>query len=265
MDNAGKFNDNVNSTYKTDGITYIKTASKELFYSNVTSKDNVMDRVNEANFLIFDGSNGKVDSANGDVAINEDHFYVGEDMLTLNSGMFSNNLTFYATIDYSENNSDKVKASAILTPMDYYDSRDSYHTRHILSFEFSDIIDSRPVRMKLESNTDRSTSTFVLVMERDNGNTEPLEKLSQVFIKDGNYTAFIRNSGYIFNETTPQVTEDGTKLTFTITGITSIAEHTDEVDWELDINLTTSSGLIYQLVTVIEWVTDGGYWKLRKY
>ncbi len=167
-----QFNDN--GTYKTDAITYIKTASQKV-KDNLFGNDSLDTRIDNATMMEFylfthrvlAGGNVFVDNSSerGDFYYSanteegREYRYFIYDTSKLGRLKLSDNQITRITMFVKSINLAGIKVFGILNSFDYY-GNDTYRTNHIRSIEFSNVFDARDVELKIDT-----ANTYVSVTE----------------------------------------------------------------------------------------------------
>ena len=279
---------NENGEYKTDGITYIKTASKEdnLFNygpewdtSNpkfIKSYKTIEGRINIAAKETFEfkasgivamlgvyvtGRNVYVDDIDQyDKVGPKDWYYHYSERRMATTDSHFDLLTFVAPLDHlNDGNSDgALKAVAVAAPIDYYYGSDSNHEVHVQAIEFSEVFDLRNIELKL--NDGSSTTAFTFVINRNNGETTSIRMLNQTVNEDCSY-GFVFLNGDDRYAANVQPTFDETYITLNLTFDDGVTISTDR-DWPVKFFIMTISGFTYRIDFTLRYDSDNSKWTI---
>lgn len=158
------FNDET-GRYKTDSITYIKTASQTQEAGNKLFGDNSLeDRINAATKTVFwfKGIRVFIINIKGtvilpedvDISIDEQHFANKNTKNMLKSNDTRYDEIIFTQDDFSFNEGgNQIRVFTIMSTKDYYDARkkNMYHTSHIRTYEFAELFDARDIELKVNN------------------------------------------------------------------------------------------------------------------
>jgi hypothetical protein len=251
-------NFNENGRYKTDGLTYIKTTSKNDGLFNIDDTTGDLDtRIWNASVEWFDRDDNyprniylENEAYFGNIGgwIHQSSFNLERDYYKAYDKILSINNTYFSQMIFdTQINVGNIRAFAILGSMDLY-GNDAHRLNKVRTVETSEVFDTRNIAFKIVSCTvrDSDTTSITFAINTDNGQTDAINMLNQAFDEYSIYGFTFKKDENTTIDSTPQVSINNNIITLKVTLSDDIHLDTSS-NWEVDFDIKSNIGFIYKI------------------